>query len=123
MSGFLGCSRRERINICIKGRGNTAVKLRQGRRGRGGGRAGDYVGGGRAKEEKRGSWWEEEKLSREIIMIYLESISHGKMSKCKNLYQLRQPLFILRSAVFRNFSDYLLLLISFRNNIFLLNDN
>ena len=36
-------------NVWIKGRGNTAVKLKQGRRGRGGGRAGDYVGGGRAK--------------------------------------------------------------------------
>ena len=49
MSGFTGCCRREGINIWIKGRGNTAVKLKQGRRGRGGGRAGDYVGGGRAK--------------------------------------------------------------------------
>ena len=45
----MGCCRREGINIWIKGRGNTAVKLKQGRRGRGGGRAGDYVGGGRAK--------------------------------------------------------------------------
>merc|ERR1712049_30205 len=49
LGGFMGCCRREGINIWIKGRGNTAVKLKQGRRGRGGGRAGDYVGGGRAK--------------------------------------------------------------------------
>ena len=34
------------INVWIKGRGNTAVKLKQERRGH---RAGDYVGGGKAK--------------------------------------------------------------------------
>ena len=45
----MGCCGREGINILIKGRDNTAVKLKQGRRGHGGGRAGDYVGGGRAK--------------------------------------------------------------------------
>ena len=33
----------------IKGGGNTGVKLKQGQRGRLGGRAGDYIGGGREK--------------------------------------------------------------------------
>ena len=45
---FMGCSRREGINIRIKGRGNTAIKLKQGRRRCGGGRAGVYVWGERA---------------------------------------------------------------------------
>ena len=31
--------------------GNTAIKLKQGRSGRGGGRAGDYTGGGRAPSQ------------------------------------------------------------------------
>ena len=38
------------MNVWIKGRGNTAVKpLKQGRRGRRGDRAGNYVGGGRGE--------------------------------------------------------------------------
>ena len=49
LSGFMGWCGREGIKIWIKGRGNTVVKLKQGQRGRGGGTARDYVGGGRAK--------------------------------------------------------------------------
>ena len=45
----LGFAAAEGFNVWIKRRGNTAVKLKQGRRGRGGGRAGDYVGGGRGE--------------------------------------------------------------------------
>ena len=45
----MGWCGREGINVWIKGRGNTAVKLKQGRSGRGGVTAKDYVGGGRAK--------------------------------------------------------------------------
>ena len=40
----MGCYGREGISVWIKGRGNSAVKFKQGRRGRGGGRARDYVG-------------------------------------------------------------------------------
>ena len=44
LGGLMGSCGTEGISVWIKGRDNTAVKLKQGRRGRGGGRAGDYVG-------------------------------------------------------------------------------